>query len=830
MRQYKHVKPDDVAPPIDIRLIPAAVLTATICLAIPSLPMGWVRWLPLGLPLLGGITIVVLWLIRASGKRRLVNIALLISIACWLATPAAFVVQHHRMAAEESGWLTFVEELGTARISGQLATDPVERDSPFGPTWFATVEVESFGKDLVPTNHPAKIVVAADETWADLAVEDHVCFMGRVSDNESSVFVSATAAAKRGTCFDPGDQVHDTGRDVMRQAVRDQAAQTISFAPELMPGLILGDRSQQSEHVDEAMKVSGLSHLSAVSGTHTSLIAAAATLLFRSLGLPRSVVIAAFLCTLVLFVQIVGMQPSIIRAATMGAIGAWALFFGRGSQALPVLALSTIVILTISPELVHEVGFQLSVAATAGIVVGAQPLERWLHSGMEKFLPDLPARLLSSSLAISTAAQLACQPILLTFIDYVSLYSLPANLLATPLLPFITVPGTIAAALAVIAPSLSQVIFHLIAIPAAGIGWVATTAAEMPGAALPWPEGLAGRLLIILHWLACAIVMLKLLRLQRRPKPPIKLDSNRAWWSRILHPLGQPRFGLANAVQYTILAVAVAAHLAAFWPAGPRPIHDQWDIIGCDVGQGDMFLVRTGVESAVVIDTGPDDGLAHQCLTEANVEHIDLLVVTHLHADHVGGVAGIMDRAEPAQILYSTGSDPTYTSENTSLPPEAQQATAPTTAVINHAQNDERHPVQIRWSVLAADTDTTNENNSSVVMLVEIFRHDGVVTVLFTGDLEEDAASQLLSQDVIPNDVDILKLSHHGAKNGGTELIEHTDPQMALVGVGEDNSYGHPHEDIVDALGSGVEIQRTDQDGTFSVTLEQNLTYAALER
>ena len=107
----------------------------------------------------------------------------------------------------------------------------------------------------------------------------------------------------------------------------------------------------------------------------------------------------------------------------------------------------SIVILTMSPELIHEVGFQLSVAATAGIVLGAQPLEAWCRPMLEKVLPNFWATMLSSSFAISATAQLACQPLLLTFIDYVSPYSLLANLLATPLLPMITIPGTVAAGL-----------------------------------------------------------------------------------------------------------------------------------------------------------------------------------------------------------------------------------------------------------------------------------------------------------------------------------------------------------------------------------------------
>lgn len=800
------------------------------CFAIPALPMVWVRWLPIMLPVIGVITILILWFARSSQKRRWLNIGLLVALACWLATPAAFVVQQQRVAAEESGWLAFVEELGTARLSAQLVTDPVERDGPFGPSWFATVEVEHFGKDLVATDHPAKIVVSADETWAELNTDDFVCFMGRVSDNKSSVFVNALAAPDLGSCHDSGDSVSTTGRDVMRHALRHQADETIGYAPELLPGLILGDRSQQSEQLDDAMKVSGLSHLSAVSGAHTSLIASAATLLLRSLRLPRPVVIAGFLCTLLLFVQIVGMQPSIIRAATMGAIGAWAVFFGRGSQALPVLALSTIVILTTAPELIHEVGFQLSVAATAGIVLGAQPLERWLHGIFESFLPDFAASFLSSSLAISATAQLACQPILLSFVDYVSLYSLLANLLATPLLPLITVPGTIAAALAVVAPPVSQLLLHIVAIPTSGIGWVATTVTGLPGAMLPWPQGVPGSLLIALHWMACAIVMLQLLRLQRRPKPPIKVDTGLSVWRRLLQPSEQPRVSVTNIAQCLVVMVAVVAHLAVFWPTKTDSIDEDWDIIGCDVGQGDMFLVRTGVESAVVFDTGPDGDLAKECLVEANVSHIDLLVVTHLHADHVGGISGVLDVTEPGQTLYSTGTDPSYSPADTGLPDTAKPASAPLVQVIDHASNDDEHPVEVRWTVLAADAEATNENNASVVMLVEIYRHGGVTTALFAGDLEEDAAAQLMAQGLLPDDIDILKLSHHGAQNGGVELIEHTRPLMALVGVGEENSYGHPHDDILDALGPRVQLRRTDLDGTFSVTLEQSHAYTALER
>lgn len=826
---YSHIKTDDIAPPIDIRLVPAAAMTAAICFVVPTLPMTWVPRIPLLLPLVGVLSILLIIALRHTCKPRLVHLVLLLSIACWAATPAALAVQQQRMAAEASGWLDFVAAQGSARMSVHIITDPVVRQSSFGENWFITAEVEYFGQELTETKHPARVVVTADERWAEVSEDDDVCFIGRVTESDTSVFVRAVTPPEIGACNAAPAQATTSGRDLLRATLREHAANTISYAPELLPGLILGDRSQQSEQLDEAMKVSGLSHLSAVSGAHTSLIASAATVLFRSLRFPRSVVIAAFLCTLLLFVHIVGMQPSIIRAATMGAIGAWAVFFGRGSQALPILALSTIVILTMAPELVHEVGFQLSVAATAGIVLGAQPLERWLHPWFAKILPDFWATLFSSSLSISTTAQLACQPLLLTFIDYVSLYSVLANLFATPLLPLITIPGTIAASISVVAPALSQLLLHIVAFPAAAIGWIATTATHLPGSMLPWPGGSTGIALVCLHWAASGIVLTKLLRLQRQPKPPVKIDARLSRYRRAAYAL-EKHVTVHNTVQYLIVIIAIVAHTAVFWPAKPATITTDWDIIGCDVGQGDMFLIRTGPDSAMVIDTGDEPTLAQRCLQQAQITQIDIVVITHLHADHVGGVQGVLDQAKPEQIIFSTSMDPTYTPETTDLPLTAQQVDQPAVYVIDHAKHDPQHPVQIRWSILSANSQAHHENDASIVLFAEIYRHGEVVTALFTGDLEEEEARRLLSRDTIPESIDILKLSHHGAKNGGVEIIEHTGPTMALIGVGADNTYGHPHKDILDALGPQVAIHRTDLDGTFAVTFQQSHNPVTLER
>src|SRR5699024_88337 len=269
-------KPDDIAPPIDIRLIPAAGLTALVCLYVPSMPVDWSQYVPLMLMLGGSLAIVPIRFLHQRYKLR--QRALILAIACWLATPAAFLSSQQSPAAELSGWNEFVDDLGTSEISVRLVTDPVAREGPFGTNWFVTAEVESYGKEATPTPHPAKIVISGDEAWSQLNAEEDACFFGRVTENETTVFVRSINTPEIGTCTAGPTDPTSTGRDTLRSALRTQAAETIGHAPELLPGLILGDRSQQTQTVDEAMKISGLSHLSAVSGAHTSLIASAVTI------------------------------------------------------------------------------------------------------------------------------------------------------------------------------------------------------------------------------------------------------------------------------------------------------------------------------------------------------------------------------------------------------------------------------------------------------------------------------------------------------------------------------------------------------------------------
>ncbi|MBN6829406.1 ComEC/Rec2 family competence protein, partial [Micrococcus luteus] len=311
-------------------------------------------------------------------------------------------------------------------------------------------------------------------------------------------------------------------REALRAAFRQSAEGTVGAAPELVPGLVLGDRSAQGAALDDAMKASGLSHLSAVSGANVAMILGAVAITLRCARVHRAVVLSAGLAVLGVFVVVVGPEPSVLRAAVMGALGALAVFFGRARQAFGLLAVGGTVLLVAVPALAVEPAFHLSLAATAGIVLGGAPLDRALHAGLGRVLPDVVARWLSASLAVTVAAHLACQPIILAMTGEVSAYAVPANLLAAPAVPPVTVLGTLAAALALPAPGIAAALVAVIQWPAAWIGWVAHTSASLPGALRPWPAGALGAGLGVLLVAATLLGFAAVLLLERRRTAPVR--------------------------------------------------------------------------------------------------------------------------------------------------------------------------------------------------------------------------------------------------------------------------------------------------------------------
>ncbi|MBN9631862.1 MAG: ComEC/Rec2 family competence protein, partial [Actinobacteria bacterium] len=561
----------------------------------------------------------------------------------------------------------------------------------------------------------------------------------------------------------------------VRDAFARSAASTPGDGGDLLPGLAIGDETAVSPGLDEAMKVSALSHLTAVSGANCALVTGLVFLLARSVGLRRRTRIVAAAVALAAFVALVGPGASVLRAAAMATVVLVGLARGRVVDGLPALALAVVVLLVHDPWLARDYGFALSALATAGLLVLARPLAaaltRWLPRGI------------ALALAVPLAAQLACQPVLILLTPTLPLYGVLANLVAEPAAPVATVLGCVACVLLPWAPALGQLVVWVAWLPSAWIALVARFAAELPGAALPWPDGLLGVLLCALTLAAVA-----LLAVRRR----------------------LPRM-LASAVTIALIggATVYAGALGGLEVGRAVSRPGDWRIAACDVGQGDALLLRDG-DHVALIDVGRKPEPLARCLETLGVDRLDWVLLTHFDADHAGGVEAVLGRTDRAIVGQpDRPADDRYLERLKAAGITLEAGRAGMSGVLGST------PWQIVWPPAAEPGGTQLSGNPG--SLVVRSAAPGL-SALFLGDLGETEQDVLQSSEPI-GPIDVVKVSHHGSADQSAHLYQKLRAPLGLVSVGVDNGYGHPTDRTLSMLReSGTVAARTDRSGMLLVS------------
>jgi competence protein ComEC len=257
-----------------------------------------------------------------------------------------------------------------------------------------------------------------------------------------------------------------------------------------------------------------------------------------------------------------------------------------------------------------------------------------------------------------------------------------------------------------------------------------------------------------------------------------------------------------------VVVLVPAQATAVGWPL------PGWLLTACEVGQGDGMVLSTGgTGTAVVVDTGPDPALMDACLDRLGITTIPLLVLTHLHADHVDGLTGAVDGRSVGSVAVGPGHEPASawrdvnrTAADRGLP------------VVRLRPGDVFRTGAVTLTVLGPDTEfhgtDSDPNNDSLVIMAEI----AGTRILLTGDIEIEAQQALLNagEDL---DADVLKVPHHGSADLLERFVDAVSPQVAVIGVGADNDYGHPSAKALGLLErEGVRtVLRTDTQGDVAV-------------
>ena len=569
----------------------------------------------------------------------------------------------------------------------------------------------------------------------------------------------------------------------LRSGLRASVDHAPSDARGLLPGLVIGDTSRTPADLTAAMRATGMTHLTAVSGSNVAVVTGLVLGLCILVGVPRRLRPVLALVALAGFVVLARPEPSVVRAAVMGAIGLVGLSRSRRSAGPAVLGAAIIVVLVVDPWLARSFGFVLSSLATLGLLLFTRPWGDAIGA-------RLPSRLagLGPALAIPVAAQAMTAPVVVLLQGSVSVVGILANLLAAPLVPVATVAGVAAALTSVVWARGAAVVAWGGIVPTTGIAQVARRFAEVPGGTLPWPDGAPGALLL------AALTVAVLL-------------TGRALASGVAaHPV--PAVGTA-----LIVAAALVPTRAVTWPP------DGWRVVVCDVGQGDAVVLRSGPHRAVLVDAGPDPPLVDRCLSHLGVDTLDAVVLTHFHADHVDGLIGAVDGRSVEQLLVGPVREPAESADQVDR--VAQSHGIPVTVVHAGDRLTFGEVTAAVWSPWRRIADGSVPNNASLVLAVRT----GTVDALLLGDVEREAAHDLLlrirrepSMALAATGFEVVKTPHHGSANLDDDLMAAVAAPVGIISVGKDNDYGHPAAHHLDVLRhDGYAVYRTDQRGDVAV-------------
>ncbi len=591
---------------------------------------------------------------------------------------------------------------------------------------------------------------------------------------EARVTGRATADA-RGIFVDDAT-IGDTRRGGIGIALRAAAGRRIdrifgADAP-MARALVIADmRAIPAEQRDRYARA-GLVHMLSVSGLHVGIVALALELLASVLRLPKTPSRLATLALLAAYVAAIGAPAPAVRAAVM--LGAFVLtkMIQRPTSPWAILALGSAAPLW-DPATALDLGWQLSVAGTAALIAGGSLARRSIPSGWGGW-----RRSVATAATVSVVATAVTAPLVAWSFGRVSLAGPVTNLLADPIMALLQPLLFIAMAIPMHgAERLCADASHVLL---AAFDRVATVAAGVPGAAPVVLPTAAGALVA-----AAASVAMIIACMSRAPARAVVVA------------LG----GLAFLVVEPLLPRVAAVP----------------ELHMIDVGQGDAFALRTSRGRWIVIDAGRSwlGGDAGRNTVAPYLARrggdVALFVLSHPHADHVGGAASLFALRRPARFL-----DPGYVGTSTPYRAALSQAAA------DHVPWQRVHPgdslVVDDVVLLALAPDSTwaarlnDANLASSVLLVRIGGH----RVLFTGDAEAEEEQWLLERDAEALRADVLKVGHHGSSTSTTPaFLDAVHPSVALVSVGAHNSYGHPDDEVMSRLDSaGALVLRTDRLGT----------------
>ena len=545
----------------------------------------------------------------------------------------------------------------------------------------------------------------------------------------------------------------------------------------IIKAFLIGDRSDLADDLRAAYNRSGVAHLLAISGMHISILAGFCMLLLRRF-LKRGWAFGITMALLLAYGFLISFSASLLRALIMFGLYNAAPLLGRQSDPPTNIAAALIVNLALRPIDILNVSFILSYSASAGIIFLSDPLWALLHlerfrnlkpeNGVRGFLKTRLPRSIAQSLILTLSAQIASLPAVIRFFGAQPIWGLVTN---------------------------------LIAVPIAMIGYIAALIAVILGVApLPW---IADRLYDVLNLIVrlCSDLPLSMLRIARFP-----------WWLIVIYALAlllsttimRTPSRIARYLPLLILPAILISNLCAYSTASGC------SIVFLDAGEADSAVIRAE-HKIYLVDAGDRYSPIADYISGMNYE-IEGVFLSHPHADHVCGMADLLEVCRPKCIYVPVSWDhyPTAGSVRSCID-RIQELNIPikTLSAGDAIQLSENVSMKVLHPMAGIFADSANDD--SMVLQMEY----GDCRALFCADVPAESAPESIG------DIDILKTAHHGSRDSmNAELIQKTSPSVAIVSADHASNPKHPDAQTIAYLqGSGAAVYRTDECGAITCTL-----------
>jgi competence protein ComEC len=544
----------------------------------------------------------------------------------------------------------------------------------------------------------------------------------------------------------------------------------------LLRGLLIGERDEISKEVIEVFQRTGLVHILAVSGSNVGFIVLIVFITLSLIRVPKRWHPAFLLFAIVFYMFLTGAQPPVVRASIMAAVIIIGQTFEREADIYNCLGVSALIILLWQPLQLFQLGFQLTFIAVLGIAYLYQPLALLFR----RFITWrwLPIRLTLTLLAVSFAAQLATLPFSVHAFGRLPVTAIFGNLIVIP------------AAFIIVATATASCVFSFFQFVSQAFGIVADLAAHAMIVFTGWLAHIPLAYIdgvYISPWLLLFFVIAIATLVEWRRSPFARR------WLFVTGLLILNIFVWQNA-----------------WAAGPK-----LRVTFFDVGQGDAALLEFP-DGHLLIDAGPlqenydaGDRVIIPFLRSHGIRQLDAVVISHPHADHLGGLPALLGAIKIKKI-FICGLE-----TNSPLEQKCEKLADSLRVPILAWRAGERlpdfAPAQI-WALHPHrhESGFENLNDASVVVKVIFGRH----AFLFPGDAEFESENHLL-QSTLALDSDVLKVGHHGSSTSSLlPFLQAVSPQWAVTSVGRWNNFGHPNPQVMARYDSlGIQHLRTDRDG-----------------